>query len=101
MFRRPPRSTLFPYTTLFRSTESLPEVTKSSVTGILITGIMRIALFLAVLGVVSKGLPIDPENPPASVFQLAIGDVGYKMFGVKIGRASCRDSEYISVGTDR
>ncbi|HLS61087.1 MAG TPA: NRAMP family divalent metal transporter [Virgibacillus sp.] len=65
-----------------KGTESLPEVTKSSVTGILITGIMRIALFLAVLGVVSKGLPIDPENPPASVFQLAIGDVGYKMFGV-------------------
>jgi len=65
-----------------KGTESLPEVTKSSVTGILITGIMRIALFLAVLGVVSKGLPIDPENPPASVFQLAIGDVGYKLFGV-------------------
>src|SRR5690625_7935521 len=62
-----------------KGTESLPEVTKSSVTGILITGIMRIALFLAVLGVVSKGLPIDPENPPTSVFQLAIGDVGYKI----------------------
>src|SRR5256885_13003146 len=25
MIRRPPRSTLFPYTTLFRSTESSPE----------------------------------------------------------------------------
>src|SRR3712207_8174842 len=25
MIRRPPRSTLFPYTTLFRSTDSVPE----------------------------------------------------------------------------
>lgn len=62
--------------------ESLPEVTKSSVTGILITGIMRIALFLAVLGVVSKGLVIDPANPPASVFELAAGNIGYRMFGM-------------------
>lgn len=62
--------------------ESLPEVTKSSVTGILVTGIMRVALFLAVLGVVSQGLAIDPENPPASVFQLAAGDIGYRIFGV-------------------
>ncbi|MCH7323158.1 divalent metal cation transporter [Solibacillus sp. MA9] len=62
--------------------ESLPEVTKSSVTGILITGVMRIALFLAVLGVVSQGLAIDPKNPPASVFQLAAGNIGYRMFGM-------------------
>lgn len=62
--------------------ESLPEVTKSSVTGILITGVMRIALFLAVLGVVSKGLVIDPANPPASVFELAAGNIGYRMFGM-------------------
>lgn len=62
--------------------ESLPEVTKSSVTGILITGVMRVALFLAVLGVVSKGLVIDPVNPPASVFQLAAGNIGYRMFGM-------------------
>lgn len=61
---------------------ALPEVTKSSIIGILITSVMRIALFLAVLGVVSKGLQIDPENPPASVFQLAAGNIGYKIFGV-------------------
>ncbi|WP_397540109.1 NRAMP family divalent metal transporter [Rummeliibacillus pycnus] len=62
--------------------ESLPEVTKSSVTGILITGVMRVALFLAVLGVVSQGLAINMDNPPASVFQLAAGNIGYRMFGV-------------------
>lgn len=68
--------------------ESLSEVTKSSVTGILITGVMRIALFLAVLGVVSKGLAIDPANPPASVFQLAAGNIGYRMFGMIMWAAS-------------
>ncbi|TQR19702.1 NRAMP family divalent metal transporter [Psychrobacillus vulpis] len=65
-----------------KGVESLPDVTKSSVTGIAVTGIMRIALFLAVLGVVSQGLAIDPANPPASVFKLAAGEVGYRMFGV-------------------
>ena len=65
-----------------KGVESLPQVTKSSVTGIAVTGIMRIALFLAVLGVVSQGLAIDPENPPASVFKLAAGELGYRMFGV-------------------
>ncbi|MFB6499603.1 NRAMP family divalent metal transporter [Bacillus haynesii] len=62
--------------------DAIPEVTKSSVSGILITSIMRIALFLAVLGVVSKGLQINPDNPPASVFQLAAGNIGYKIFGL-------------------
>ncbi|WP_416829335.1 NRAMP family divalent metal transporter [Ectobacillus polymachus] len=61
---------------------ALPEVTKSSVTGIIITSIMRVVLFLAVLGVVSKGLHIDAANPPASVFQLAAGNIGYKIFGI-------------------
>jgi Mn2+/Fe2+ NRAMP family transporter len=62
--------------------DALPEVTRSSIVGILITSVMRIALFLAVLGVVSKGMQIDPNNPPASVFQLAAGNIGYKMFGI-------------------
>lgn len=62
--------------------ESLSYVTKSSVFGIIVTGIMRVALFLAVLGVVAKGLPIDPVNPAPSVFQLAVGNIGYRMFGV-------------------
>nr|WGD93930.1 divalent metal cation transporter [Bacillus subtilis] len=62
--------------------ESIPQVTKSSVIGILITSVMRIALFLAVLGVVSKGLHIDESNPAASVFKLVAGNVGYKIFGL-------------------
>lgn len=49
---------------------------------------MRIFLFLAALGVVSQGLAIDPSNPPASVFQLAAGDVGYRLFGVVMWSAA-------------
>jgi Mn2+/Fe2+ NRAMP family transporter len=80
--------------------KSLPQVTKSSVSGILITAVMRIILFLAVLGVVSKGLAIDPSNPPASVFKLAAGNVGYKMFGVVMWAAAITSvigSAYTSV----
>ena len=62
--------------------ESLPEVSRSAVTGILVTSLMRIILFLAALGVVSKGLILQENNPAASVFQLAAGPWGYKIFGV-------------------
>jgi Mn2+/Fe2+ NRAMP family transporter len=68
--------------------EALPEVTKSSVSAIGIASIMRIFLFLAALGVVSQGLALDPSNPPASVFQLAAGNIGYKMFGVVMWAAA-------------
>ncbi|USY56969.1 divalent metal cation transporter [Bacillus sp. 1780r2a1] len=71
-----------------KGVDALPQVTKSSVVGILITSVMRIALFLAVLGVVSQGLQIDPSNPPASVFQLAAGNIGYKIFGVVMWSAA-------------
>lgn len=62
--------------------ENLKEVTRSAVSGIVITGIMRITLFLAVLGVVTAGGVLAGENPAASVFQLAGGNIGYKFFGV-------------------
>ncbi len=62
--------------------ENLSAITKSSVFGVGVTGILRVALFLAVFGVVAQGLTIDPDNPPASVFYLAAGNIGYKMFGV-------------------
>lgn len=68
--------------------EHVPDVTKSSVSAILIASFMRIILFLAVLGVVSQGLSLDPANPPASVFQLAAGNVGYKIFGVVMWAAA-------------
>lgn len=71
-----------------RGKKAIPEVTKSSVSGILVTGVMRTVLFLAALGVVAKGLAIDPSNPPASVFKLAAGDIGYKIFGIVMWAAA-------------
>lgn len=68
--------------------EAIPEVTRSSVTGVIITGIMRIILFLAALGVISHGLALDPANPPASVFRLSVGEIGYKIFGVVMWAAA-------------
>ncbi|WP_276496331.1 NRAMP family divalent metal transporter [Pontibacter litorisediminis] len=62
--------------------ESLRQVNTSAVSGITVASVIRIFLFLAALGVVSKGLVLDAANPPASVFQLAAGAVGYKLFGV-------------------
>src|SRR5690606_3507680 len=49
------------------------EVTRTSVTAISAATAMRTVLFLAALGVVSKGLALDPSNPAGSVFRLATG----------------------------
>lgn len=68
--------------------EALPEITKSSVSAIGIASLMRIFLFLASLGIVAQGLQIDPSNPPAFVFNLAAGNIGYKMFGIVMWSAA-------------
>lgn len=68
--------------------EALPEISRSAVTGVCLTGVMRVLLFLATLGVVSAGLALDSANPPASVFHLAAGNVGYKVFGVVMWAAA-------------
>lgn len=64
--------------------ENISNVNKSATTGILVTGAMRILVFLAVLGVVVTGVKLDPSNPAASAFQYAAGDLGYKFFGIVI-----------------
>jgi Mn2+/Fe2+ NRAMP family transporter len=68
--------------------DSLPEVRRSAVTGIMLTACIRFFLFLAALGVVSMGLAIDDANPPASVFQNAAGPIGYKIFGIVMWSAA-------------
>ena len=45
-------------------------------------------MFLATLGVVATGLVLSKDNPPASVFQLAAGQVGYRLFGVLMWSAA-------------
>jgi len=67
---------------------ALPEVTRSAVTGIVVTAIMRFVLFLAALGVVMHGGILDKGNPPASVFKLAAGELGFRFFGVVMWSAA-------------
>lgn len=68
--------------------EYLPFVNQSAISGILTTGVMRGLLFLAVLGVVVTGVALDPENPPASVFEHALGPIGKNIFGVVLFAAA-------------
>ncbi len=80
--------------------ENLAEINRSSLMGIGIASIMRILLFLAILGVVTKGLALDPSNPAASAFLHGAGTVGYKFFGFVLcaaGLTSVVGAAYTSV----
>lgn len=67
---------------------AVPAVSRSAVTGILVTGAMRVLLFLAAFGVVSTGVTLDAANPPASVFQHAAGQIGLRLFGLVMWSAA-------------
>jgi Mn2+/Fe2+ NRAMP family transporter len=64
------------------------EIARASVTGVVITGLMRALLFLAVLGVVAAGAQLDPANPAASAFSAAAGEIGRRVFGVILWAAA-------------
>lgn len=64
--------------------ENLKEINKSSVTGIGIASLVRVLLFLAVLGVVVKG-GVDLSssgNPAADAFKAGAGEIGYRFAGL-------------------
>lgn len=80
--------------------DALPTVNRSAVMGISVASLVRICLFLASLGILSQGLSIDEGNPTASVFQLAAGNFGYKLFGLVMFAAAITSiigSAYTSV----
>ena len=72
--------------------ENLQAVTKAALSGILVTGLMRYILFLAILGVVASGVIIDTSgqgaNPAAQAFQAAAGQIGLRVFGLILWAAS-------------
>jgi Mn2+/Fe2+ NRAMP family transporter len=68
--------------------EHVRQITRGSVIGILITGVMRVILFLAILGVVTQGADLDPGNQAASAFQQAAGEIGLRVFGIVLWAAS-------------
>ena len=65
----------------------IPFVNRAAISGILTTG-MRTFLFLAVLGVVVTGFTLNPDNPPASVFEHVLGPIGKQVFGVVLFAAA-------------
>jgi Mn2+/Fe2+ NRAMP family transporter len=64
------------------------QISMASIGGVLITGLIRVALFLAVLGVVAGGASLDPANPAASAFQQAAGEFGLRAFGLVLWAAA-------------
>lgn len=72
--------------------EHLAAVTRASLTGIAVTGVMRFVLFLAILGVVVSGVTLDlssqAANPAAQAFAAGLGDWGMRIFGVVLWAAA-------------
>ena len=68
--------------------ENVGDITRSSVVGILVTGVMRVLLFLAILGVVAGGVTLATDDPAGSAFQAAAGDIGLRVFGLILWAAA-------------
>ena len=66
----------------------LPAITRSATLAISVASVMRIVLFLGALGVVARGVPLDPSNPPADVFRQVAGALGYRLFGLVMWAAA-------------
>lgn len=62
--------------------ENLDEINRSSIMGIGIATLVRVLLFLAILGVVVKGVSLAAENPAADAFRQGAGEIGYRFFGL-------------------
>ena len=71
-----------------KGVESQAEVTRSAVSGIVISTLMRFVLFLAIVGVLRHGAVLAAENPAAGVFRAAAGEAGFRIFGVILWSAA-------------
>ncbi|WP_454150890.1 NRAMP family divalent metal transporter [Microbacterium lacticum] len=65
--------------------EHAGPVMRAAANGILVTGIMRYVLFLAILGVVASGVSLDlssqAANPAGQAFGVVLGEAGLRIFG--------------------
>ncbi|MTC26909.1 NRAMP family divalent metal transporter [Providencia alcalifaciens] len=66
--------------------ENIKAVSSAATKGIIVVGLMRYILFLAILGVVASGVTIDisgkAANPASQAFQAAAGNYGLRIFGL-------------------
>ena len=56
--------------------------------GIIISTIMRFVLFLATVGVLAQGAILDKDNPASTVFGVAAGETGLRIFGIVLWSAA-------------
>lgn len=68
--------------------ENARRISNSSVLGIVLTGVMRFLLFLAIFGVVAGGTQLVGENLAAQAFQAAAGEIGLRLFGLILWAAA-------------
>ena len=72
--------------------ENIKVVSSAATKGILVVGLMRYILFLAILGVVASGVTIDisgqSANPASQAFQAAAGNFGLRIFGLILWAAA-------------
>ncbi|MBX9928817.1 MAG: divalent metal cation transporter [Gemmatimonadaceae bacterium] len=83
-----------------RGPSALPLATRAAGTAIGIASVMRVALFLAALAVVSRGVALGTTNPAAAVFDAATGPLGSRAFGLVMWAAAVTSivgSAYTSV----
>ncbi len=66
----------------------LKQVDTSAYLGIGIATLVRLLLFLAILGVLYAGHTLDKNDPAGSAFKIAAGEWGYKIFGMVFVAAS-------------
>lgn len=71
-----------------KGVDAVKEISKTSILGIIVTGVMRVLLFLAILGVVAGGVALTSDNKAAEAFQAAAGTIGLRMFGVVLWAAA-------------
>ncbi|OJW01573.1 MAG: hypothetical protein BGO52_13885 [Sphingobacteriales bacterium 44-61] len=71
-----------------KGTANLAQVNKSAMQGIIISTIMRFVLFLATVGVLAQGAILDKDNPASTVFGVAAGETGLRIFGIVLWSAA-------------
>lgn len=80
--------------------KNLKKVNRSAIMGISVAAIVRVLLFLAILGVVTQGNKLDSANPAGSAFEIAAGNPGKILFGFVLlaaGLSSVVGAAYTSV----
>lgn len=76
------------------------RISRGAVGSLVVTGVMRLILFLAVLGVVAGGVVLTGDDPTAAAFAHAAGSVGLRLFGALLwaaGITSVIGAAYTSV----